>query len=204
MGKKAVTVLGEIDPDSLGIVLTHEHLLWDLRCWAHEEPRELLERERIKKPVSLENRGHVVYHPFHYHDNLYQTDIDVTIDEVNRFKRAGGSTICDVTPESLGRDPVAQYRIAVTTGLNIIMSCAFYVAGSWNEKEKVLSEEEITDRILSEFGNGVGLMRIKPGILGEIGVSDIENPLELKSLRASAAAQKEALSYPMIFLIHTS
>jgi phosphotriesterase-related protein len=191
MSKKVVTVLGERNPESLGIVLTHEHLLWDLRCWAHDEPRELFEREKIKQPVSLENRGHVVYHPFYYHDNLYQTDTDITIDEVNRFRNAGGGTICDVTPESVGRDPAAQYRIAMTTGLNIIMSCALYVAGSWNDEEKELREEEIIKKILAEFQNGVGPMRIKPGILGEIGVSDIDNPFELKSLRASGAAQNE-------------
>ena len=117
MSKKVITVLGEKDPDSLGKVLTHEHLLWDLRCWAHEERGELFEREKIRKPVSLENRGHVVYHPFHYHDNLLQMDIEITIDEVKRFRNAGGGTICDVTPESLGRDPAAQYRVAVATGL---------------------------------------------------------------------------------------
>jgi len=88
MSKKVMTVLGEISSDNLGITLPHEHLLWDQACWAHEEPRELWLREQCRKPVMLENRGHVVYHNFYYRDNLYQTDLHVAINEANKFKMA--------------------------------------------------------------------------------------------------------------------
>ena len=57
MAKRVVTVLGEISPEELGVVLPHEHLLWDQKCWAHEEPQELWEREKVRQHVSLENGG---------------------------------------------------------------------------------------------------------------------------------------------------
>jgi len=200
MAKKVVTVLGEITPDSMGITLPHEHLLWDQACWAHEEPRELWLREQCRQPVMLENRGHVVYHNFHYRDNLCQTDLHVAVSEAKKFKMTGGSTICDVSTTGLGRDPRALYQIAVATGLHIIMGSAFYVANSWTEEEKQMTEEQIKDYIINEFQNGVGFPRIKPGILGEVGISDIKNPLERKSLRASGLAQQE-LACPV--LVHT-
>jgi phosphotriesterase-related protein len=200
MAKCVITVLGTISPDDLGIVLPHEHLLWDQACWAHDEPQELWEREKTRRPVSLENRGHVVYHSFYYRDNLHQTDLQVAIDEARRFKIAGGGTICDVTTIGLGRDPAALYRLSVETGLHVIMGCANYVASSWTEEEKTMGEEEIRDRILEEFEKGVGFNHIRPGILGEVGISDISNPIEVKSLRASGMAQKE-LGCPV--LIHT-
>jgi phosphotriesterase-related protein len=228
MDKRVVTVLGEVDPAGLGLVLPHEHLLWDLRCWAREAPLELSERARVEEPVRLENRGHVVYHPFHYLDNLLQTDVEVATEELRAFKFAGGGTVCDVTPRMLGRDPAALRRISLASGVHVVMGSAFYVAGSWGEKEKGLSTEAIRDSILEEFCAGVscgpggdgtsggysisasasgtgqdpasgpgassfktGSLRVKPGILGEIGVSDIENPLERKSLAASGMAQRE-------------
>jgi phosphotriesterase-related protein len=200
MSKKVITVTGPKDPDSLGITLPHEHLLWDLRCWAHPEPEELSERDRVKRPVSMENRGHVVYHPFHYHDNLHQMDAAVSIGEVKKFRDAGGGTLCDVTPESLGRDPIVQYRIARATGVDIIMSTAFYVESSWDDSEKNMSLEEMKRKIINEFEHGVGPKGIKPGILGEIGISDMKNPFELRSLTASGMVQQE-LDCPV--MVHT-
>ncbi len=197
---KAVTVLGEVKPESLGVVLPHEHLMWDQACWGHKEPQELGDREEYRKPVSLENRGRVVYHCFDYPDNLHQTDVEVAIAEARLFRLAGGGTICDVSSAGLGRDTRALYRIAVETGLNIIIGSALYVASSWNETEKKRTPEDIKKVLLGEFLNGIGPMRVKPGILGEVGISDVRNPLEVKSLQGSALAQKE-IGCPI--LIHT-
>jgi phosphotriesterase-related protein len=200
VSEKVITVRGPIDPASLGIVLPHEHLLWDLRCWAHPEPEEPRLRAMVKQPVSLENRGHVVYHPFHYLDNLCLTDVAVTIDEVKKYRDAGGGTICDVTPERLRRDPAAQIKISQEAGIHIVMSTAFYVASSWDSREKGMSVDDIKKKILSEFEYGVGPKHVKPGILGEIGISDIENSLEIKSLKGSAMAQHE-IGCPV--MVHT-
>jgi phosphotriesterase-related protein len=197
---KAVTVLGEVNPDRLGVVLPHEHLLWDQKCWGHPDPQELGDREEFSKPVSLENRGKVVYHCFDYFDNLCQTDVEVAVAEARLFRYAGGGTICDVSSAGLGRDPKALYRIAVDTGLHIIMGSALYVAGSWTEEEKKRSPQDIKKVLLGEFLDGVGPMKVKPGVLGEVGISDIRNPHEVKSLQGSAMAQKQ-IGCPI--LIHT-
>ena len=86
------------------------------------------------------------------------------------------------------------------TGLNIVMGAALYVAGSWTEEEKRRSPEEIKRVLLADFTNGIGPMRVKPGILGEVGISNVDNPLEVKSLQGSAMAQKQ-IGCPV--LIHT-
>jgi len=195
-----MTVFGEIKPDDLGIVLPHEHFLWDQKCWSRPEPRELWQREVFRQKVSLGNRGKVIYHTFDYPDNLVQTDMNVVIEEAMKFRLAGGKTICDVTPQSLGRDPLALKEIAISTGLNIIMGSSLYVASSWSEDEKKMMAEQIRDKIINEFRNGVDDSGIKPGVLGEVGISDINNPLEILSLRASGMAQKE-IGCPVI--IHT-
>jgi phosphotriesterase-related protein len=70
------------------------------------------------------------------------------------------------------------------------MGSGNYVVGSWKEEEKNRSVDQIAEDILEEFEQGFGIMEIKPGIIGEIGISDIENPIELKGLRGAGKAQK--------------
>ncbi|MBN1858077.1 phosphotriesterase-related protein [Candidatus Bipolaricaulota bacterium] len=200
MSKKAVTVLGDIPVEDLGVVLPHEHLLWDQLCWAHPEPQELAEREQFRQPVSLHNRGNVVYHAFDYRDNLRQTDVDVAVREARKFRLNGGGTICDVSTAGLGRDPKALRQVALETGLNVIMGTALYVASSWTDQEKKMQPKEISQRLEADFVEGIGPLRVKAGILGEVGISDVENPLEVKSLQGSGMTQNR-LGCPV--LIHT-
>ena len=207
LSARITTVRGDIAPEALGKTLAHEHLVWDATCWAHPEPQELGLREQVRQPVRLDNRGHVIYHNFYYLDNLVQMDVAIAVGEARKFRQAGGSTICDVTNLGIGRDPRALYRISVETGLNIVMGAGRYVESSWSAQDAAKSLEELKRDIVAEFrdgvGNGVGggaLQPIRPGVLGEIGVSDVARPLEVKNLSASALAQKE-LGCPM--LIHT-
>lgn len=191
MTKKVMTVQGKISAEEVGITLPHEHLLVDARNWMHSAPRELSLSDLVKKPVSIDNRGEVIYRNFYFEDNLLQTDINVAIDEARKFKESGGSTIIDLTLPGIGRDPEALYRISVATGLNIIMAAGNYVASSWSEEDKKKSEEQIAKDIIDDFTIGVGNMGIKAGIIGEVGISDIKNKIEIKNLHASALAQKE-------------
>ncbi len=200
MGARITTVRGDIAPEALGRTLTHEHLVWDATCWAHPAPRELGLAEQVRQPVRLDNRGHVIYHNFYYLDNLVQMDAGVAVEEARKFRLAGGSTICDVTNIGIGRDPRVLYRVSVETGLNIVMGAGRYVESSWSPADMSKSAEDLKSEIVSEFRDGVGSQSIRPGILGEIGVSDVARPLEVKNLTASAMAQKE-LGCPM--LIHT-
>jgi phosphotriesterase-related protein len=206
LSARVVTVRGDIAPEALGRTLAHEHLVWDATCWARAEPRELGLAAQVRQPVRLDNRGHVVYHNFYYRDNLVQMDVAVAAKEARRFKLAGGSTICDVTNIGIGRDPRALHRISVETGLHIVMGAGRYVESSWSRAEATKEVEELKSEIVAEFRDGVGTpdggapRRVKPGVLGEIGVSDVNKPLEAKNLTASALAQKE-LGCPM--LIHT-
>ena len=191
MIKKIMTVQGEINSEEIGIALPHEHLLVDTRCWMHSAPRELSIRNLVEQPISIENRGEVVYRNFYFEDNLHQTDVNVAIDEARKFKEVGGNTIVDLTLPGIGRDPEALYKISIATGLNIIMSAGNYVASSWSEEDKKKSEEQIAKDIIKDCTVGVGNMGIKAGIIGEVGISDIKNKIEIKNLHSCALAQKE-------------
>jgi phosphotriesterase-related protein len=191
MGKRVVTVLGDLDPNQMGIVLPHEHLLVDTRKDAHPQSSELAQRARFDEPVRQDNRGHVVYHPFHYRDNLVLSDMAIAIEELMEFKQAGGNAIVDLTLAQMGRDPAALRRISIATGIHIVMGSGRFAGNFWTDEETRMSIEQLTADIVEEFESGPPGSASRPGIIGEIGVSDIRSPTEVKNLKASARAQRK-------------
>jgi phosphotriesterase-related protein len=184
------TVRGPLAPAALGRTLTHEHLLWDQRCYWQGDPEELSLRELFHQPVSIENLGRIYYHPHQNLDNIQQWSIEVAIQEAGLFKRAGGASLVDVTTLGLGRDPRALLAISEATGLNVVMGAGYYVAEAHPPEVKALSAEKLAEMIIQEFAEGVKDTGIQPGVIGEVGVNDVQNPHERKSLRAAALAQK--------------
>ena len=67
---KAQTVLGPIDPGSLGITLPHEHLLWDLTIGCFIEPEAASERHLAHQPVRMDNLYWLKTHWINNIDNM--------------------------------------------------------------------------------------------------------------------------------------
>jgi phosphotriesterase-related protein len=184
------TVRGLVAPELLGPTMTHEHLLWDQLCWWKGDPEELSLREFVHQPVCMENLGQIYYHAHLHLDNIRQYSVDLAISEAMHLKKAGGSALVDVTSRGLGRDPKALLAICAATGLHVIMGSGYYIAASHPPEMRDWPKEKIADQIVREFAEGVGDTGIRPGVIGEIGVSDLNNPQEVKALQAAAFAQR--------------
>ena len=187
---KAQTVLGTVDPDSLGLTLMHEHLLTDLSVF-FQEPEEATIREMAHQPLTLENLHWVRYNFFTNVDNLRFTDENLMTREARRFKIAGGQTIVEMSNNGLFRDPEGLARISRKTGLHVIMGSGFYIGEAQKNETLSMSEEEIAENIINDITVGVGTTRIKAGIIGEIGCNVPIDDFEVKSLRGAAIAQQE-------------
>jgi len=185
------TVKGRIDPEQLGITMPHEHLLWDQTCWWAGEPEELSLREFVHQPVSMEILGQIYYHAHRHLDNIRQFSVELAISEAMWLKRAGGSALVDVTSLGIGRDPRALLAISEVTGLHVIMGSGYYIARAHPPALRECSKEQIAELIVREFAEGVQPSGIRPGVIGEIGVSDFEDPQEIKGLQAAALAQRQ-------------
>jgi len=189
MNGRFITVTGEKSAGEMGYIQTHEHILTDFR----EVIKSLLggKTDLIKEPITLENRGDVVYQCFSYEDNLYMNNKEVALEELKKFKEAGGNTLIDVTFKSIGRNPLTLRELSEKSGVNIIMGCGYYIISSWLDSDKKKTADQIEKEIIEEFSLGFGDTKIKPGVIGEVGIMDMNNPFEVKSLRASARAQKK-------------
>jgi len=183
------TVLGPIPSSSLGITLAHEHLLID-SSFKFAEPDDPADRELAYAPVTLETLGWVKTHLTNNRENLQLLDEDLAIREVLRFKRAGGSTIVEMTNIGIGRDPAALARISRATGLHVVMGSSYYIGASHPPGLASRSADEIAEGIVREVVQGVGDTGVRAGIIGEVGCSSPLKPAEKLVLAASAAAQQ--------------
>ena len=188
--KNAQTVTGLVSAEKLGITLPHEHLLIDMKVW-HEEPTGVGDRKYVHEKLDLQNLGWVKYNIYNNIDNMQLLDVDLAIKEADYFKNEGGGTIVDVTNVNLYRDPENLARISRATGLNIIMGSGYYVGESQTEAFDQKSVDDIAEEIINDIKSGIGIHKIRAGIIGEIGCSWPLLEREKKSLEASVYAQKE-------------
>ena len=186
---KVQTVLGLIEADDLGIVLPHEHLFVDARR-VFIEPSEPDDKELAYQPVSLENLSWVRSYRTSNLDNLQLTDEEMAISEVMRFKKAGGSTIVELTPHNT--NPLGLVHVARATGLNVIMGTAYYVEPSYLPEMRMdfRTDEDIAEEFIRDITVGMGDSGVRAGVIGEIGCSWPLTNKERKVLRAAAIAQQ--------------
>jgi phosphotriesterase-related protein len=184
------TVLGKIEPGELGITQTHEHLVTDLIDY-FEMPEEASERAWVDAPVTMERRGGLLKRFMYNRDNIRLLDEGEALDDILKYRHAGGGGLVDTSNIGLARDPLALARIARATGLNIVMGASWYVPVTYPPELADRSEEDLTAEIVRDLTVGVGETGIRAGVIGEVGNFWPTTETTLKVLRASAKASVE-------------
>ncbi|WP_339753331.1 phosphotriesterase [Algoriphagus aquimarinus] len=155
------TVTGPIPIASMGITLIHEHMLVDFIGADSVSSERYNQEEVIAKvlPYLLE------------------------------VKKYGVKTIFDCTPSYLAKDPVLLRKLSEQSGIQLITNTGFYGAvGGKYLPDFAFTEtaEELANRWIDEFENGIGATGIKPGFI-KISVNE-ESPLrEIDSKLVKAA-----------------
>ena len=150
---KVQTVLGPVEPDSLGPTTTHEHLLIDFRVM-YREPAVPPPEDMAHQEITLQNRGWIHYNHYSSYFNLLLDDVDLATDEVRLFKQAGGGAIVDVTTIGIGRDPAGLARVSSGSGVPIVMGAGFYVDAVHPEDMDLRSEEDLARKIIEDIRRG--------------------------------------------------
>lgn len=195
----ALTVLGPIPADDLGLTLMHEHLLFDFRDY-WRPPDAAGDLALADAPLALPLMGRLRYDPFLFRDNLVHGDIDLTLAELEPFAALGGRTIVDPTNASLGRDPEALRRIARASGLHIVMGSGYYTEISLDQVFKRRTVDDLAEELIREVERGVGESGVRAGLIGEIGTSAPITGAEERSLRAAARAHAHTGAPLMVHL----
>ncbi len=185
-----MTVRGPVAAADLGVVLTHEHLLNDMTSWHQPTTFELMDTEEFASgPVGENLLWELRQDPFGNRDNCILDDLDVACEELSRFAALGGGTMLDATSLGVGRDLVSLRTISERTGVHVIAGTGYYLDGAQPTEVKGLSPQVLAERILADLTDGEH--GIRPGFIGEIGVSADFTPAEQASLRGAFLAQRE-------------
>lgn len=194
--KRAMTVLGPVSVEELGLTLAHEHILigrdYALKGVWRVDPSQVpgLLPVSADAPLTLETFGTVRRCPTVLKDNSVPPGEDVRAKELLYFKEAGGGCLVEVTPIGLRGDVTVLKRLSEGTGLHIVAATGFYLERSWPGFAHKASADELAAAMVQEYENGIGDTGIHPGIIGEIGTSTL-TPGEEKMLRAAARASLE-------------
>lgn len=181
------TVLGEISTADLGMTLTHEHLWSDFSTYAWQ-PEEAWKRSVSTSKMSAEIAWLLREDPFFVRDNLALNDVDLIVAELSNFSAAGGRSVIEVSNAGMGRNPRQLARIARESGLNIVMGSGWYIEQSHGSDVDSATVNQLADRLIDELTTGADGTKIRPGVIGEIGVSSSIAAGEKKTLAAAAQA----------------
>jgi len=188
--KTIETVLGPVSCDALGVIAPHEHFFIDTTFEA-QTPKDPEALRLFQERVSIQNIDVLRRNPFLVKDNMVLEDLDTAVYEVNRFKKAGGSTIVDLTNIGIRRDLKKIREVSRRTGVNVIAGCGLYTGLTVPEPYASMSDRLLADWMIREIREGDPETGIRPGVIGEIGTSETVEPLEAASLRAAAWASLE-------------
>ena len=192
----AMTVCGPVPAAELGPVLMHEHLFFDLGTWQIPAPARKAALAGAR--VGLDTFAEVYRDPMVCRDNLLfgqePGDEAVAEQELRWLAEAhagGPATLVDVTLASIGRNPAAMRRLSEATGVHIVAGCGWYVQSTHTPDIATATEEQLAAHLIGEIRDGIEGTGVRPGVIGELGISDGIHPDEAKVLRAAALAQQE-------------
>ena len=159
----ARTVLGDVPAEQLGFTLPHEHIVVSYAAARYEAE--------------------------HYDA---QALADEACRELEPAVRAYGiRTIVDAGPSDLGRDVQMQREVSRRLGAHVIAATGFYKADGgipffWRYAEL----DEIEGHLVSEIEKGVGMERVRCGVIKVASSGATITPVEEKVFRAAARASK--------------
>lgn len=183
-----MTVLGPIAPEELGVTLSHEHLLFDLRAlWEQPPPDRAWIADAEPTP---ENRAEIARDLYYSRPTLLLDDPAIAIEEAVRFKDAGGSSIVDLTTIGLAPNPDALVTISVATGLHVVAGAGYYRAKTLPADDLDLPVEALADQLEGWVREGMYGTEVRAGLLGELGTASPIRPFEERQLRAAARVQR--------------
>lgn len=188
--KQIQTVTGVLRTEEVNRICPHEHLILDM---THEavEPKTEAEKALFYGDIRMENLGLLRRNPYVVRTNLILDSIDDAVQEVKPIMDCGVNLLLDLTSVGLGRDVKKLKEISQKSGLNVACGCGLFVHDSRVEAYQDWSEEQIAEWMLKEIREGIGDTGIRPGVIGEIGTSEVLYPMERRALIAAARVSVE-------------
>ena len=138
--RKVMSVNGYMNPDSMGVTLSHEHVLVD---W-----------------IGADSTG--------YHRWNRDEVVEKVLPFFLGAKEYGVNTIIEFTPAYLGRDPLILQELSRLSGIEVLTNTGYYGAVDNRFMPDYAfdeSSDEISRRWINEFNNGIDGSEVRPGFI---------------------------------------
>ena len=124
-----------------------------------------------------------------YRGDGWLNDGALAVEELSRFKSAGGQSLVDLTLRGMGRQPQQVQQVSEATGLNIVVGTGVYrhpyLDSEWVDQNSV---DQLARWMVDEIEVGIEGTGIRAGIIGEIGCDAFLTAHEERVFRAAARA----------------
>jgi len=155
------TILGPVPASALGWTYVHEHVLTRPPDWRLAEDPDFL----LDSP-------------------------ERSLEELERFRAAGGGTLVDATARDWGRDARAVLEVALRTSVHIV-AVTGWNRGDYGQEALGASEAELVAIMLGDLREGMDGTEARAGI-AKLGTSDgVVLPVEERIARAVGRVQAE-------------
>jgi phosphotriesterase-related protein len=186
---QAMTVLGPIPVEDLGITLVHEHTLIDSGVNG-PEPAEASRADLFHRPLTIDILGEVRALPQSNRDNQRMGDVGLISSELQQYAFLGGCSIIEPTVEGIGRDARGVQQVSRRSGVNVILGAGFYTELSHPPRLRNMSIDDIADEVVRDLTEGVPGTGVRAGVIGEIGIDKDFTDEEQRNLRAACRASR--------------
>jgi phosphotriesterase-related protein len=158
------TTLGPRQPEQLGTVLMHEHVIFGLPG-ADLDPLHPFDRQTVTRRA---------------------------IDRLTEARQAGLGTLVDLTAIGVMRDIDLMRTVSKRSGVPIVACTGFWLARGIPQHFADLQSRDLASIMLHELrGSGIGNSGVHAGIIKVATSKDAIHPLEERVLHAAAWAQRE-------------
>ncbi|HEV8485587.1 MAG TPA: hypothetical protein VGV87_18740, partial [Blastocatellia bacterium] len=188
---KVMTIDGPVPASSLGVTLTHEHIFSDIGCYVTPPRTDVQKHMHSHQDLTIEMLGEIRRDVTVFTHLLRVDDADLVIEELADYKAAGGQTLVEVSTTMKPQRVAMLPDVARSTGVTIVRGCGYYIQESHPPEVAEHDVDWLTDKLISVITQGFGNTGIRPGVIGEIGMSQPVYPDEWKVLAAACKAQKK-------------
>jgi phosphotriesterase-related protein len=182
---RAQSVLGLVDPVTLGPTLMHEHLLLDIR------PPAMRALADQGPEITLCNCFALNYGRRKAPRNLRLACEATATAELRDMTALGGRTVVELTVGGLEPRPEGLARIARESGATIIMGAGYYVDDYLEGPVRERSVEDFAREMIDQVQLGAWDSEVRAGILGEIGCQAPWTALERRVMAGALLAMEE-------------
>ena len=173
-------------PDQLGFTHPHEHVFIDCRFLAEERKAG---KRLLDAHVSMDILADLRRREDQCLDMLVLSSFEDAVNELERYKQFGGTSLTDVTVPGIGRNVKALRAVSEATGINVICGTGWYLDATHPAFIRQSESRTLVEHMVRELDEGIDGMEIRAGVIGEIGCSKPLTPNEEKVLASAAKAQ---------------